>query len=31
VGGDPGAPARELRQLVRRLHEEGLEVLLQVS
>lgn len=31
VGADPGAPARELRQLVRRLHEEGLEVLLQVS
>ena len=31
VGADPGAPVRELRQLVRRLHEEGLEVLLQVS
>lgn len=30
VGADPGAPGRELRQLVRRLHEEGLEVLLQV-
>ena len=30
VAADPGAAGRELRQLVRRLHEEGLEVLLQV-
>ena len=30
VAADPGAAGRELMQLVRRLHEEGLEVLLQV-
>ncbi len=29
VGADPGAAGSELRQLVRRLHEAGLEVLLQ--